>query len=379
MATSPRLFTDPLAGASYAANAQLSVGDLNAYLAGWRADDLAHETQIVMNWPPATWNTTVNWDGTLVVVWSPVYKRWVAAYQANGSAADPAAGYGWPHQGSLTAATTQPSANLTIKDIAVGSSDGWTSETIFLCGDPVGSSTEKYRWTANGGVTWNDGGSTHNDSVSINTVCHHLVYGILEVWVSGDESGRIETTTMTSPSIWSAQTNVNANAISSLASNGVIIVGVSSAATNKCIVSRDGVTWEQRVMATTATSWYDICWVPQQKRWVAVGMAGGAMVFNVSSDAITWSAVTVVSGLTLSFTPRRLLTTGNLLVLVTGIYVYVSNDLGVHWRIAKEFVGWNNVIAAATAVDANQTVSQILVGGPYGGTNTRWAGSLEAS
>lgn len=383
--TLPRLYTDPRAGVAYAVGEKMSVGEKNAYRRGTAAQDLAIEHAIVRNWPKNNGYTVAGWNSTLVAAWSHVYHRWVWAHQDSGTPANPYAAHGLPHQGYLVAAGTQPTANLTIKDMTCGSSDGWVSEACFLCGDPTTPTENKVRWSDDGGATWFAGGlyktdgNPASDTVSVDAICHHLIYGQLAIWIAGDATGRIFTTGWTSLAIWTQRTAANANAIRKLRSNGAIVVGISASSTNKCVRSRDGIDWFEGTLPVTAV-WYDVCWVPQQFRWVAVGVAAANMVFCTSSDAITWQQVTVSSGLNLAYTPKNLLSSGNLLVLTAGIYVYISSDFGATWRQAHICTGWTTVTAAATSMDASTAVNQILLGGPKTtGTDTNWLGSFVGS
>ncbi len=361
MTTSPRFWTDLLAGLTYAKGQKLPSTHMNNYVAGMRVSDLAHETKIALNWIYT--DTDADWQSTSCACWLPDSYVWLVGRQA-ASAANPDVLRGSDIYSLVTVGTPPPAGDgLTVKDMAAH------ANLAIMCGDPGASSNKKYRYST-GGDVWAIGTSTVTDATSVNAICYHSV---AVGFVSGAEGGIVEHST--DGATWTAGTPANSNAISAIASNGTTIVAVSSATTDKCVTSTDGSAWVERTMATSA-AWYDVCWVPQQSMWVAVGIAGGMLAMNKSTNGTTWSAITI-GGLSGGMTPRDLVSTGNLLVFTADHGVYVSADLGTTWRTASELPGLASVQAMATAVDLNGIVSQVMLAGPDGGTaNTLYAATL---
>lgn len=367
--TLPRLYTDPRLGVSYPVGSILPSADENAERTGLAAHDLAIETQISANWPDVY--TYATFRNPFAAAWIPTSACWVVALQDAGTPANPAAERGYPHTGSLLSIAVQPAAEegLTVKDICA------FGDYAVMCGDPGASSNHKYRHSADGGNNWGSGHSSVTSATSVNAVCHHYTTGgAVSLFVSGAEGGVVETSP--TGATWTGRTAVNANDIIAMASNGVIVVAVTSASSDKCVTTVDGEAWVERTMATTAY-WYDVCWVAQQSRWVALGVSGGNIIINKSADGATWEAVTILSGLNVTLTPVRIVSTGNLVVLAAGDGVYSSVDLGANWILRREFsgAGASVVLDLAVATDSNSVPCQLLAVGSLAPTDTYYFGS----
>ena len=363
MTVLPRFFTDPLSGSTYPTGAQLTSIHENVYVAGMRKIDEAIERQVCFNWHSA--ESTTGCD-TSCACWSPGHAVWLEGRQTAAGATGPACMYGSQVDYFTACGTVSGSDGLTVKDITAFGTG------IVMCGEPSVASAAKYRVnTSISTPVWAVGTSGLSTTGAVNSICHHYVASpLVSLYVSGGYDGTVET----SPTgvVWTQKVAANANNIVSIKSNGVVIVGVTSALSINCVTSTDGDTWVQRTMATTA-AWVDVCWVTNQSRWFAVGVAGGNMVFNTSSDGTTWAAVTVLSGPVLTDTPFKLVTTGNVVMLVqTNGVTWCTSDLGANWRKGHYFVGGPGMKAAAVATDPDGVPCQLFVVGETAGGNTMY-------
>jgi len=83
--------------------------------------------------------------------------------------------------------------------------------------------------------------------------------------------------------------------------------------------------------------------------------------------------VTVLSGPVLTDTPFKLVTTGNVVMLVqTNGVTWCTSDLGANWRKGHYFVGGPGMKAAAVATDPDGVPCQLFVVGETAGGNTMY-------
>jgi len=361
MTVLPRFFTDPLSGSSYPTGGQLTSTHENVYVAGMRKIDEAIERQVVSNWPYSHSNATA--CDTSCACWSTGHEVWLEGRQTAEGSTGPACMYGRQANYFIACGSVSGSDGLTVKGIAAFGTG------IVMCGEPSVASAAKYRVNASISTpAWSVGTSGLSTTGAVNAICHHYVASpLVSVYVSGGYDGTVET----SPTgvIWTQKVAANANNIVAMESNGVVVVGVTSALSINCVTSIDGDTWVQRTMATTA-AWVDVCWATQQSKWVAVGVAGGNIVINTSSDGTTWTATTVLSGLDLTYTPTRILSTGNAIILFSSSLSFFSFDLGATWRQGRYFVDAAIFKAAAVATDPDVVPCQLLYIGSATGADT---------
>lgn len=362
--TLPRFWTDPLLGSSYPVGSRLPAADMNAYVSGLRNLDKANEHQVVLNWPYK--HSDANWDTTSGICWVPTYRYWVESRQDHGTPANPAAYFGRQVDYMISGGAVPAGVGLTVLDICASTS------VVVMCGVPGSSSDQKYRYSADGAASWSIGNSATASTTPINAVAW---FGAVSLFVSGASNGNIETSP--TGATWTSRATVTS--IGAIACSSTLAVAVHNASTNKCRTSANGTSWDERTMATTAV-WTDVCWAEKQGCWVAVGEDGSSNIcLNKSTDAITWEAVTVSSGLSLAYTPGRLVSSGNAIILATSAGIFVSFDLGVTWRCAEEAVAASSgVKALGVAIDPDSIVCQLFAVGE-GATTTEYYASLIGS
>ncbi len=173
-----------------------------------------------------------------------------------------------------TGGSTAPWAS-TPKAVAAGLVNGLDS---VLTGD----SGTTGMFFSNNGHAWSSSGSTNDPTSS-------LLYapGIMN-WIAGGVSGKINTSV--TGLTWTSQTvpvGFAGSEIVGLATNGSIVVAITSASYNKCLTSPDGVNWTERTIGATQT-WDSVWYDAADGIFIAIGSVGAYK----SSDGITWTAVT---------------------------------------------------------------------------------------
>jgi hypothetical protein len=324
MTASPRFFTDPLGGSLFSFGQKWTSTAANAYLVGLRAHDLAIERAIAENWPETF--TEVVPEET-AVCWSEAAGLWIIGRQDASTPANPHVVRG-TRINALYNATTQPPAGtggVTVKGLSA------YGQYVSMCGTPGAANNQKYRWSDNYGDTWVIAGSSYSDANSVDVVEWFASAGL---FVSGGALGRIETSP--TGATWTPRTPANTNAISSMASSGSVIVGVSSASTNKCVVSANGIDWVERTLPYTIP-WFGVTHLASQGYWLAVGYDSPTLYLAKSADAVTWTGVSHAGFFPSVQNPKKLVSTGNIAALLCNSFynaVWLTEDVGSNWRMA---------------------------------------------
>lgn len=336
----PRMWTDPLAGSTYATRAQLPSAHMNDYLGSLRAHEICFERGMLYSWTGGG----VAPDATVSnLSFNPGNGCFIAI---KGDTTTPVAWYSVDLQ-VWTALTVDAQNGLSpVWEYSVANYGGY----CVWCGAPGASSTKKYRAIVPGDFRLMAGTSTYNDTSGMNAICYDPQNSL---WVAGGDSGHIETATNANVvSTWTRQTNAaNSNMIRAIASNQLTggngrIIATAAIQTNKAITSTDAVTWSEVTLPASAF-WSGICYSPILSKWFAAGsVPGSGLVLASSSNGTSWASVsmTVIPAPKSGTTELALdlQTTGNGLLLAYGPAapnvrrVASSFDSGVNWNLVKE-------------------------------------------
>lgn len=344
--TLPRYWTDPRSGVDYARGERILYTEINSHREAATNHDAVLERFIANNWSFDGYDSSgaVSPYSAKLSAFEPLARRWVLVGDDSGT---PQANHGFSPKALIYDGSMPAGAGLTPLDIAVTTRTSSLSRTMVVCGTPGSSSNQKYRYSTNSGQTWSLSTSSATSTASVRSVCWHI-----DRFVSGGDSGAVEYST--TGASFSAATPANSNTVRTVRSNGVAVIGVSTASTNKVTRSLNGVSWSESTLPATITA-RSIVWVPQASKWVIYGDT----VMMQSSDGISWTSVPISVGL--GYTIASMLSTGNLLVASETSSVIVSDDLGANWREVTNAPSGTTFASIAAGTDSDDIVGQLVI------------------
>lgn len=236
--------------------------------------------------------------------------RWMAFGTSDGYRLSEDGGLGW-NSGTIAALAATPLCFLA------------NGTTILVGGDPGGSSAQKIARSTTGMQT---GGFAAVNSVDSGTAAVVCLARFNSLYIAGLSDGGIETSS--DGSTWADQTVPNANARREFATNGSILLCVSSASTDKYITSTNGTAWTERELPASVTG-SRVVYCSGLSKFFVIGGNSTPNLF-ASTDGITWAGVTMVNGPAAA--NSYLITYGRVLVAFSGTIIYVSVDGGLNWR-----------------------------------------------
>lgn len=223
-------------------------------------------------------------QSTSILVWEPTRKAFLSFGVSSGNPVGL-----WSRNGRqwFTIVNMQNGAGL---NPALKSSDHNGAGVVVVGGTPGSSSTQKFRRSTDGGLTWAIQNSTVNNGNGVQSV-RYVPW--LSLWIAGHVGGQVET----SPDgiTWTNRTAPNAFIRSEIAfttASGIVVMG--NATSNTVITSPDGVNWTSRNVGGSGSDTARVMWSAKHGKFFACANTGGFQVSS-SMDGITWSQ----AGLTL--------------------------------------------------------------------------------
>lgn len=324
-----RYFTDWLLGINPTYGSRVTAAQFGFVLGGIRAIDAAIEGAVCQNWRLIKHNSGYSNNTLKAACYDSTARNWIFCSQDTTDPANPGCMYG-PDPAAMASGSVTAGDGLTIWDVTT---DG-VGSNVMVGG--TGSSTDKLiRYSTDGGATWAVSNTTVATDAYLKCVCYALHASMK--WCAGSDDGYIYSTSAANTN-WTQRSTpwtAGGTAIKSLATDGSILVAISSDSTNQCLTSTDGITWTQQTMAATMYG-ADIVYVPSQAQFVAVGTASGTtFTVQTSPDGTNWSAATptLVTGYSNPYI-ETVRSTGNHLVGISNLQgrVFMSRDLGTTWK-----------------------------------------------